>query len=189
MQDFTGKALTWSRGAAVRARKHPTATITLVAAVLALAAFTTWALWPTPHPTEAARARAYRDVDICMLTDSAGITGPIAAQAWQGMQDYSHDTTVRISYVPLVGPDTTQNADQYLAGLIQRRCRVIIVVGQREITAAGAAARANPDARFILLTNGQGAPTIDSPNVVTVNPADTQLRNKIRSSLPALAAL
>ncbi len=39
------------------------------------------------------RARHYKDVDACLLTDKKGITAGTAADVWQGMQDASLKTT------------------------------------------------------------------------------------------------
>jgi basic membrane lipoprotein Med (substrate-binding protein (PBP1-ABC) superfamily) len=103
------------------------------------------------------------------------------------MQNYSHATAVRISNVPVIGPATTRNASQYLAGLIQRRCRVIIAVGNTETAAAETAARSHPSTGFIILTSASITPGTNSANLLAIDQTDTQLVAKIQAGIPALA--
>ena len=110
-----------------------------------------------------------------------------AAPAWQGMRNYSHDTAVRISYVPVIGPATAQNASQYLAGLIQRRCRVIIAVGKSQAAAAETAAKSHPGTGFILLTSGQTTPGANSANLLAVDESDIHVATRIQSGISSLA--
>jgi basic membrane lipoprotein Med (substrate-binding protein (PBP1-ABC) superfamily) len=184
---MTGTVLTWLGEATAWARRRRATTIGLGATAALLLGLAVWALWPSPAQPQTVRARIYRDIDVCMLTDSKGITATPAGPAWQGMQKYSHDTAVRISYIPVTGPATPQNASQYLAGLIQRRCRVIIAVGKPQTAAAETAAKSHPSIGFILLTNGQATPGTDPANLLTVDQTDTQLVTKIQTGISSLA--
>jgi basic membrane lipoprotein Med (substrate-binding protein (PBP1-ABC) superfamily) len=173
--------------ASTSARQHRATAIGASATGAVLVGLAIWALWPSAPQSPTARARVYRDLDVCMLTDSKGITSTPAAPAWQGMQNYSHATAVRISYLPVIGPATAQNASQYLAGLIQRRCRVIIAVGKSQAAAAQTAAKSHPGTGFILLTSGQTTPGTNSANLLTVNESDTQLATTIQTGISSLA--
>jgi basic membrane lipoprotein Med (substrate-binding protein (PBP1-ABC) superfamily) len=155
----------------------------LIAAVISAAITTTWALWPSSPPTAAPRARAYSDIDVCLLTDAHGISTGQANQAWKGLQNYSKKTTVRVSYVPVIGPANTDNASQFLAGLVQRHCRVIVAVGPAQVTAADTTAQHSPGTGFVLIA----APRRSQTNVVTVDPTDPDLPNSIAAAVTRLA--
>jgi basic membrane lipoprotein Med (substrate-binding protein (PBP1-ABC) superfamily) len=184
---MTGKVLAWTGMARARARRHRATAIGVGATGVVLVGLVIWALWPSAPQSQALRARVYRDLDVCMLTDSKGIVSTPAAPAWQGMQKYSHDTAVRISYVPVIGPATAQNASQYLAGLIQRRCRVIITAGKSQANAAETAAKSHPGTGFIVLTNGPATSATNSANLLTIDQTDTQLAAKIQAGISSLA--
>ena len=187
MRDLTGKVLAWMGMARAWARQHRATTIGASATGAVLVGLASWALWPSAPQSPTVRARVYRDVDVCMLTDSQGIASTPAAPAWQGMQNYSHDTAVRISYLPVIGPATAQNASQNLAGLIQRRCRVIIAAGKSEAAAAETAAKSHPGTGFILLTSASIAPGTNSANLLAIDQTDTQLVAKIQTGISSLA--
>ena len=48
---------------------------------------------PTP------RARVYENVDACLLSGASGLSDPVAAQEWAGMEDASKATSARVSYL------------------------------------------------------------------------------------------
>ena len=183
---MTGKVLAWRGMASTWARRHRATAIGAGATGAVLVGLAIWALWPSAPQSQTVRARVYRDLDVCMLTDSKGITSTPAAPAWQGMQNYSHDTAVRISYVPVIGPATAQNASQYLAGLIQRHCRIIIAAGKLEGTVAETAAKSHPGTGFILLTSGHTAPGTNSANLLAVDESDPQLATRIQTGISSL---
>jgi basic membrane lipoprotein Med (substrate-binding protein (PBP1-ABC) superfamily) len=88
---------------------------------------------PIPDP----RARAYADIDACLLTGDKGVTaGTTAATVWQGMQDASLKTHARVSYAQVTGEQSPGNARPFLNGLLQRSCDVVLAVGAPEATAA-----------------------------------------------------
>lgn len=119
-----------------------------IPAGLVLAGLVTWLVWPSePAP----RARVYRNVDACLLTDGHGLSGGQAAAVWAGMQDASGDTRIRVSYLAVQGEDTVSNALPYLAGLLQRGCDVVLAAGPAEVSAVAADARKYPKVRFVVV--------------------------------------
>ena len=60
------------------------------------------------------RARAYRDVSVCLLTDGRGVSDPPAASVWAGMEDASSATHVMVSSLA-VGAAQTSAVDQMAA--------------------------------------------------------------------------
>jgi basic membrane lipoprotein Med (substrate-binding protein (PBP1-ABC) superfamily) len=116
--------------------------------VVVLAGLLTWALWPSnPAP----RARQYLAFNACLLTDEHGITGAQAAPVWAGMQDASLRTHAKVEYLPVYGAASEANALPYLAGLIQRRCDVIVGVGAAEVAAVDAYAPSHPKIHFVVV--------------------------------------
>jgi basic membrane lipoprotein Med (substrate-binding protein (PBP1-ABC) superfamily) len=104
-----------------------------------------------------ARARAYADVDACLLTGEHGITaGTTAAAVWRGMQDASLKTHARVSYAPVTGEQSTGNARPFLNGLLQRSCDVVLAVGKPEVAAAAQTAPQYRKVRFVLVDDGAG---------------------------------
>jgi basic membrane lipoprotein Med (substrate-binding protein (PBP1-ABC) superfamily) len=130
-------------------------------------------------PPAAARARVYRNLDTCLLTDPHGITSGPGLQAWQGLQAYSHLTAVRVSYVQVAGPDTAATARQFLNGLLQRHCQLIVTVGNSQNAAAEEASPTTPNTRFLII----GTPTHLLPNVTAIGPNTANLNNAITQSL------
>ncbi|MER5429274.1 hypothetical protein [Streptomyces sp. NPDC002588] len=103
-------------------------------------------------PIPATRARAYTDVDACLLTGERGITtGSTAAAVWQGMQDASLKTHARVSYEPVTGEQSTGNARPFLGGLLQRSCDVVLAVGGPEVAAAEETAGQYKKVDFVLV--------------------------------------
>ncbi|MFD9393166.1 hypothetical protein ACFWBB_21360 [Streptomyces sp. NPDC060000] len=160
-------AVTWLR--ALRGR-----TLALAAgALVAAAALTVAAVLLFSHDDRPAvpdtRARAYSDVDACLLTDDKGITADsTAATVWQGMQDASSKTHARVSYAPVTGEQSTGNARPFLNGLLQRSCDVVLAVGKPEVTAVEATAAQYKKVDFVLV----GGATRANVNVRTVATGD-----------------
>jgi hypothetical protein len=130
----------------------------LVAVGLAL-----WEWWPT-QTAPAPRARQYRDVDACLLTDDGGVAGAVSKRVWAGMQDASSRTSARVSYLAVAGAQTRENASPYLASLVVRRCSVVVAVGDAPVAAVGADASRYSTVRFIAvgkITSGANVSTID----------------------------
>jgi hypothetical protein len=76
-----------------------------------------------------------------MLTSAQGINEPIAAATWQGLQDASQTTSIKVEYLPVAGPQTIENSTVFLNTLAQRGCNIIIGAGP---TPAAAVVHAAP---------------------------------------------
>jgi basic membrane lipoprotein Med (substrate-binding protein (PBP1-ABC) superfamily) len=129
------------------------------AAGAVLALLLTWILWPTSEP--APRERRYRDVTACLLTDGEGITGPVAAPVWAGMQEASVRTLAQVQFVAV--PDE-RNAAPYLAGLAQGSCDVVVAVGEGPLGAVAESAGRFPSVRFVVVdgeTSGANVSIVD----------------------------
>lgn len=104
------------------------------------------------------RARQYKDVDACLLTDERGIvTGAPAAPVWEGMQAASSETRVRVTYVPVVGEPSVDNARPFFNSLMQRKCDVVLAVGAPQVEAVRAGAKDHPKARFVVVDGAEAA--------------------------------
>ncbi|MFF0277923.1 MULTISPECIES: type 1 periplasmic-binding domain-containing protein [unclassified Streptomyces] len=135
----------------------------------------------TPPDT---RARAYQDYDACLLTDEQGIvTGAPAAPVWEGMQAASLDKRIRVTFVPVMGGKSVENARPFLNGLVQRDCEIVVASGAPQVTAAEEAVEKNPKVRFVTVGTGAGAP---HGNLVRVAPGAT-LKDDIAATVKRLA--
>ncbi|MGW3247612.1 BMP family ABC transporter substrate-binding protein [Streptomyces sp. NPDC001070] len=125
-----------------------------VGAALLVGAVVWW--WPSGEREEMPTARAYRDVDACLLTDGRGVVpGSQAAPVWAGMQDASARTRVRVSFLQVMGPDTEGNAVPYVNSLVEQQCSVVVGVGGAEVKAVRAVARKPRAAvRFVVVGDG-----------------------------------
>lgn len=138
---------------------------------------------PAPAGPEV-RARVYRSIDACLLTDSRGITDGTSLAVWQGMQQYSLDTAVRVSYVPVTGSGDAAGAAPLLAGLVQRHCAVIITTGTAQNASAESAAEA-PDIQFLILGDMQQ----DGDNLHTIDPTNPYVDDETTQALTRLITL
>lgn len=100
------------------------------------------------------RARAYRDVSVCLLTDGRGVSDPPAASVWAGMEDASSATHVMVSSLAVAGPGTAANAVAYANTLVQQRCAVVLAVGAAQTSAVDQMAARAPKVRFVLVGGG-----------------------------------
>lgn len=120
-----------------------------------------WLLWPPPGPADAvAPVRQYGDASVCLLTGARGVTGEPQAAVWQGMRDASAATRARAEYLAVSGPATAVNALPYLAGLLRRKCSVVLAVGSAPAAAAVTDARRFPSVRFIAVGDAEIAPPV-----------------------------
>ncbi|GAB2962676.1 hypothetical protein GCM10027280_59410 [Micromonospora polyrhachis] len=126
----------------------------------------TWALWPDPEPEP--RARQYREVTACLLTDDQGVTGAEAAVVWAGMQDASLRTRAKVQFLQVDGAQTIDNARTYLGSLVQNRCDLVLAVGTAPVGAVRENAARFPSARFV--TVGSGAPAANVSVVMETTP-------------------
>jgi basic membrane lipoprotein Med (substrate-binding protein (PBP1-ABC) superfamily) len=98
------------------------------------------------------------------------------------MQEYSRQTAVRVSYLPVTGTGTAADAGQFLAGLLQRRCAVILTTGDVQNTAAVAAADGSADTEFVIV----GSTRKDYANITAVAPDDPRLAGTVTETLTRL---
>ncbi len=120
----------------------------------------------TPPDT---RAREYRDFDACLLTGADGIArGTVAATVWDGMQQASKETRARVTYVPVTGEQTADNARPFVNGLVQRQCDVVLAVGTPQVRAAETAAGQHPSVSFLVVGDGEAA----RDNITVVRPGE-----------------
>lgn len=104
------------------------------------------------------RARQYKEFDACLLTDEKGIvSGAAAAPVWDGMQEASLETRARVTYVPVVGEPSADNARPFFNSLMQRKCDVVLAVGASQVEVTQAGAKEHPKARFVVVDGAQTA--------------------------------
>jgi hypothetical protein len=126
-----------------------------------------------------ARARAYENVDACLLTGAKGLADPAAAQAWAGMEDASRSTTARVSYLAVTGPATEASAAPYVGSLLVRGCNVVVASGTAERAAALAQAGQFSSVRFVVTGAAAGSP----PNVTALAFTPSGLRAAVASAV------
>ncbi len=118
-----------------------------IAVLAAIVAVVAWFAWPAPQAQP--RAREFRDYDMCLLTDSAGVSQSPASEAWRALQQISETTAVRASYVQVSGEQTPQRAAQFVTTLVQQRCAIIVSAGENQVKAAAVEAPKHPQITFI----------------------------------------
>ncbi|MGW7532266.1 hypothetical protein [Amycolatopsis sp. NPDC054798] len=140
--------------------------------------------WPSVEDPDLppARARVYADFSACLLTGGQGLASPGAGPVWAGLQDVSGDTRIKVSYLAASGPATEANYLPYLNSLAQRRCDVVLTVGEPGTSAALAQAAARPAIRFVTV-GGSGR---ESANVSVV-PATDHVRGDVAETVRAAA--
>ena len=135
---------------------------------------------PEPTTPAAPRARVYRDVDVCLLTDAQGLAGDPARLAWQGLQSLSRTGTARVSYVSVPAPGTPDVAGPILKGLVQRRCTVVVATGTAQTAAVDAVAGTASGTRFVNLTAGPAHAGVTALDPAAPN-LDTALATAVRT--------
>lgn len=129
-----------------------------VAAVAALALVGVWLLDDEESTPPDPRARQYTEVDACLLTGEKGIlAGTPAATVWQGMQEASLDTRARVTYIPVMGPQTADNVRPFFNSLMQRQCEIVLAVGGPQVEVTRADAGKHRDVRFIVVDDETSA--------------------------------
>lgn len=129
------------------------------------------------------RARAYVNVDACLLTGPHGVSDPAAAPVWAGMEDVSVTGRVRVSYLEVPAPDTPGTAVTHLNSLILQKCMLIIAVGGPQQAAVLTDARRFPAVRFVVL----GAVGHVPPNVDDLAFATSGTRAAVANAVRAFA--
>ena len=120
------------------------------------------------HPARAlppTRARVYTAFDACLLTDAAGVGSAQAAPVWSGMQAASLQSSGKVSFLSVYGPDTAANAVPYVNTLVQRQCNLVLAVGPSQVAAAREQAAVFPKVQFVVVDGGSS-----SGNVTAVPP-------------------
>jgi basic membrane lipoprotein Med (substrate-binding protein (PBP1-ABC) superfamily) len=122
------------------------------------------------HPARAlppARARVYTSFDACLLTDADGVGSSQAAPVWAGMQAASLQTSGKVSFLAVSGPDTAANAVPYVNTLIQRQCNLVLAVGASQVAAARQQAAVFPKVQFVVIDAGSS-----TPNIIALAPGE-----------------
>jgi hypothetical protein len=109
---------------------------TVAAGVLAVvvATLVTWLAWPDAKPAPP-RERQYKATTACLLTDDRDLTGDMAKAAWDGMQEASVATLIKVQHLAITGPQTAANGLTYYNTLGVQRCTVIIAAGDVPVAA------------------------------------------------------
>ncbi|PZG00163.1 BMP family ABC transporter substrate-binding protein [Micromonospora deserti] len=145
---------------------------------LAAAVIIGWVFWPEDEPEP--RQREYRAETACLLTGERGIGSPEARPVWTGMQEASLAKQVKVQYLEVDGPQTGQNAETFLAGLVQNRCDVILAVGAAPVAAVPPTAARYPAARFVAF-----GPVTPGHNVSVMDPSDPEMARRQAHDLVA----
>jgi hypothetical protein len=130
---------------------------------------------PTP------RARVYENVDACLLTGASGLSDPVAAQEWAGMEDASKATSARVSYLAVTGPATVAQAEPFAGSLLVSGCKVVVAAGAAPRAAALAEAGRFGSVRFVVTGPAAGS----SPNVTALVFTTSGLRSGVASAVEA----
>ncbi len=130
-----------------------------IAGLAAVLAVVSWLAWPVTTP-EPARAREYRDFDVCLLTDAQGIAAGPAATAWAGLQEVSKRRSVRVSYLGVSGERGEERAKQLLATQVQQRCAIIVAVGPVQVAAADVVKATYPKVTFLSVASESDAAAV-----------------------------
>jgi len=137
-----------------------------MAVLLAVVSWFAWEPAKTPPPL----ARQYRDYDICLLTGEKGISTAPAKTAWDGLEAVSDRTSVRVSYVAVMGEQTAARAQQLLASQVAQRCGVIVAVGDAPAAAVAASRDRYPQVKFVVLKGSESAAEVTNQVLPMVPP-------------------
>lgn len=126
------------------------------AAGAVVAAGTIVALWPDSsaprRPTPPAPVNNIaQNLRACLLTDGS----PAGLEVWKALQDIASRSAINVQQE--TQPANTVGDSSYLNGLVQRRCALILVVGEGPTSVIDAVAKAHPEALFA--TNQYTGPT------------------------------
>ena len=150
-------------------KRRPLIIGTAAAAVVLLGVLGGWLIWGGDDDVEP-RARVYRDVTACLLTDQAGLRGEPAASAWAGMQKASVAHAVRVQYQTVSGAQTEENALTYFNAMALQKCSVIAAAGEAPRGAVVAGGAKFPDIRYVLV--GGAANEVPGASEVELVPAE-----------------
>lgn len=99
------------------------------------------------------------------------------------MQDASVSSLVKVQYLAVSGPQTTENARTYVASLASSQCGVVIAVGPTQIDAVLAAAPDFAEVRFVTVG---GHATAANVSILDDKPA-AKLREALTQMVTALS--
>jgi len=145
------------------------------ALLIAVAIFLLW-----PRSEEEPRARQYRDVSACLLTDSAGITSPEVKPVWAGMQDASLKTLGQVRFLSVAGPQDVANGRTFVNSLVLGKCAVIVAAGKLPVETVNAVARESPNQKFIVV--GDVSPGSGNVSVISAS-GDDATRAAVSSAI------
>lgn len=119
----------------------------------------------------------------CLLTGDKGVSAPEAVPVWAGMQEASLATHVKVQYLEVDGPQTSENAETYLASLVQSKCDLILAVGAAPTAAMRAASDRFPASQFVGIGDGEPG---DNVSIVDLSGQDA-VRSKVRELVSGIA--
>ena len=128
----------------------------LAGTVVAAAALIGLLVWPAKPAAvrirpPVVRTRTYSSYTACLLTGPKGLTDLAAAPVWTGLREASTATKAQISYLTMLGADTTANAESYINTLALRGCSAILAAGTIPADGALKAAASWPGHRVIAI--------------------------------------
>ena len=148
---------------------------------LLLVAVSVAAFWPSPGRRPG--ARQYIAFTACLLTDAQGVAGPGAAPVWAGMQDASAQTHAKVEYLSVSGPATRENAEPFLASLVNRHCDVVLAVGPAQVAALRAVAPASPTVGFVVIGDDMAGPNVVRIDASSPDKVRTAVRDAVVSAV------
>jgi len=154
----------------------------LSGAGLVLVAVAVFLLWPTSEKEP--RAREYRDVSACLLTDEEGIASPQVAPVWAGMQDASLKTLGQVRHLEITGAQDVPNGRSFVGTLVLGKCGVIVAAGQLPVQTVTAVAREHPAQRFMIV--GGGTSALSNVSVISDSDPDALRAAVARDITPIL---
>jgi basic membrane lipoprotein Med (substrate-binding protein (PBP1-ABC) superfamily) len=150
--------------------------------LLVLVAVLAWIVWSDPAGPPP-RTREYRDVTACLLTDERGISGAQAAPVWAGMQEASLATLAKVQFLEVDGAQTPENAQTYLASLVQSRCDLVLAVGDAQLAALAATAPKYPNMRFVSVGGTASGPNVSVVEETTPKQVQNKVNELVRSAV------
>ncbi|NUT32679.1 MAG: hypothetical protein HOV79_06335 [Hamadaea sp.] len=149
---------------------------------LALTGIAVFALWPRAE--EQPRARQYRDVSACLLTDSTGIASAEVKPVWAGMQDASLATLGQVRFLSIAGPQDVANGRTFVNTLVLGKCAVIVAAGKLPVETITTVARESPNQTFVVVVPGGSPPSPGTGNVSVISAAgDDATRDAVRTTI------
>ncbi|NUR52071.1 MAG: hypothetical protein HOV71_28425 [Hamadaea sp.] len=139
-------------------------------------------LWPRAE--EEPRARQYRDVSACLLTDSAGITSAEVKPVWAGMQDASLKTLGQVRFLAIAGSQDVANGRTFVNTLVLGKCAIIVAAGKLPVETVTTVARESPHQKFAIVVSGGATPAPGTGNVSVISASgDDATRDAVSSTI------